>query len=122
MTNREFSQVAQGPMTPDGPSVDEIRADLYGDRAAGRFASRGAEAPVESAVVEGVSIPGDGTVTEEQMAQVRRSAGVRAEDRRAAPDEKSFSVHRDTVTGELVRTHADGRTDQVAEGRPGSRA
>ncbi|WP_306339582.1 hypothetical protein [Streptomyces sp. AS13] len=122
MTNREFSQVAQGPMTPDGPSVDEIRADLYGGQAAGRFASRGAEAPVESAVVEGVSIPGDGTVTEEQMAQVRRSAGVRSEDRRALPDEKSCSVHRDTVTGELVRTRADGRADQVAEGRPGSRA
>ncbi|MFJ4708412.1 hypothetical protein ACIP6I_26660 [Streptomyces anulatus] len=111
MTNRNFSQAVQGPMTPEGPSVDEIRADLYEGQAAGRFASRGAEAPVESAVVEGVPIPGDGTVTEEQMAQVRRSAGVRAEDRRAAPDEKSFSVHRDTVTGELVRTHADGRTD-----------
>ena len=114
MTNRNFDQIVQGPMTPDGPSVDEIRADLYGGQVAGRFASRGAETPVESAVIEGVSIPGDGTVTEEQMAQVRRSAGVRAEDRRALPDEKSFSLHRDAGTGELVRTRADGR--------PGGRA
>ncbi|WP_405506878.1 hypothetical protein OG323_08990 [Streptomyces cyaneofuscatus] len=109
MTNREFSQTAQGPMTPEGPSVDEIRADLYGGQVAGRFAFRDTEVPMASAVIEGVSVEGDGTVTEEQMAQVRRSAGVRAEDRRALPDEKSFSVHRDTVTGELVRTRADGR-------------
>lgn len=109
MTNREFSQITQGPVTPDGPSVDEIRADLFGGRVAGAFTFRDAEAPMESAVIEGVSVEGDGTVTEEQMAQVRRSAGVRAEDRREMPDEKSFSVHRDAVTGELVRTRADGR-------------
>ncbi|MEU2070421.1 hypothetical protein [Streptomyces anulatus] len=114
MTNRDFGQIVQGPTTPDGPSVDEIRADLYGGQVAGAFTYRDAKAPVESAVIEGVSIQGDGTVTEEQMAQVRRSAGVRAEDRRALPDEKSFSLHRDAGTGDLVRTRADGR--------PGSRA
>lgn len=32
MSNREFGEIVQGPMTEDGPSVDDLRAQMYGGR------------------------------------------------------------------------------------------
>ncbi len=111
MTNREFGQVVQGPMTPDGPSVDEIRADLHGSQA---FAVRESQGPTTASVTDGQETrQGDGTVTEEEMAEIRRSAGTRAEDRRDLPDPKSYVEHRDPTTGVATRTYGDGRTEEV---------
>ncbi|CAM5650471.1 hypothetical protein ACTFBT_29410 [Streptomyces microflavus] len=113
MTNREFSQIVQGPMTPDGPSVDEIRADLHGSQA-GAFAAREPQGPATASVTDGQETrQGDGTVTEEEMAEIRRSAGVRAEDRRDLPDASSFVEYRDPTTGAATRTYGDGRTEEV---------
>jgi hypothetical protein len=114
MTNRNFSQIVWGPMTPDAPSVDEIRADLYGGQVAGRFAFRDAEGVTTASVTDGQETRrGDGTVTEDQMAEIRKSAGTRAEDRRDLPDPKSYVERRDPTTGVATRTYGDGRTEQV---------
>ncbi|MFF6858488.1 hypothetical protein ACFY9H_24305 [Streptomyces bacillaris] len=113
MTNREFGQIVQGPMTPDGPSVDDLRADLHGSQA-GAFAVRESQGPATASVTDGQETrQGDGTVTEEEMAEIRRSAGTRAEDRRDLPDPKSYVEHRDPTTGVATRTYGDGRTEEV---------
>ncbi|WP_328719151.1 hypothetical protein OHT52_06310 [Streptomyces sp. NBC_00247] len=78
MPNRDFSQVAQGPTTPDGPGVDEIRADLYGSSSVGTHALR----------------------------EIRRTAGIRSEVRKALPPQI------DPVAGEPVRICASGRTER----------
>ncbi|MET7828503.1 hypothetical protein ABZT23_27965 [Streptomyces sp. NPDC005386] len=118
MTNREFGEIVQGPMTPDGPTVDEIRAMRQGP---GSFHYRGGRGPLDSAVILGKSVPGDGTMTEEQAAQIRKTAGVGSENAHAGQAAKSYSEHRDRVTGEAIRTYADGHTEVVDETRRSSR-
>ncbi|SFL04821.1 hypothetical protein [Streptomyces pini] len=114
MTNREFSQVVQGPMTPDGPSVDDLRAQMHGGQVAGRFFTSGDAGRVHTATVtNGQSEDGDGTVTDEEMARYRRVATHQG--RREAPDERSHVLSRDPLTGQMVRTYADGTTEAVDE-------
>ncbi|MEV5082853.1 hypothetical protein AB0K74_29870 [Streptomyces sp. NPDC056159] len=121
MANRNFGETVQGPMTPDGPSVDEIRAEMYGGQVAGRFTYRQGRTPLDSAVVRGESIPGDGTMTEQQAYEVRKAAGIGAANRHAGQAAESYMDRRDPTTGEVIRTYGDGRTEVVDESRPASR-
>ncbi|MEU0246655.1 hypothetical protein ABZ192_20430 [Streptomyces sp. NPDC006235] len=121
MTNREFGEVVQGPMTPDGPSVDEIRAGMYGGQVAGQFHYRNGRTVLDSAVVRGEPVAGDGTMTEEQADQIRKTAGIGSENLHALQAAESYSEHRDPLTGQAIRTYADGRTEVVDESRPASR-
>ncbi|MEV4338057.1 hypothetical protein [Streptomyces sp. NPDC049590] len=121
MTNREFGEAVQGPMTPDGPSVDEIRAARRDAGVAGRFHHRESRTPLDSAVVRGESIPGDGTMTEAQAAEIRKAAGIGADNAHAGQAAKSYSDRRDPISGAVVRTWEDGRTETVDEVRPASR-
>ncbi|MER6157531.1 hypothetical protein ABT147_18600 [Streptomyces sp. NPDC001868] len=118
MTNREFSEIVQGPMTPDGPSVEEIRAMRHGP---GSFVRPDLRAPMGSAVIEGVVVAGDGTMTEEQADQIRKDAGIGRENAHAGQAAKSYTEHRDRVTGQAIRTYGDGRTEVVDESRPADR-
>ncbi|MFG2639022.1 hypothetical protein ACGFX8_35910 [Streptomyces sp. NPDC048362] len=119
MSNRNFGEIVQGPMTPDGPSVDEIRAMRPGSP--GSFHYRDERGPVDSAVIRGVPVAGDGTMTEEQAAQIRKAAGIGSENAHAGQVAKSFSEHRDPVTGVKIRTYEGGRTETVDETRPDTR-
>ncbi|MCF2130591.1 hypothetical protein L1I79_29790 [Strepomyces sp. STD 3.1] len=121
MTNRNFGQIVQGPMTPDGPSVDDLREEMYGGQVAGRFHYRDGRTPLDSAVVQGEPIEGDGTMTEEQAAQIRKAAGIGSANAHAARAAESYSERRDPITGQAIRTYADGRTEIVDESRPASR-
>ncbi|MFG2358059.1 hypothetical protein [Streptomyces sp. NPDC048521] len=121
MSNRNFSQAVQGPMTPDGPSVEDLRAEMYGGQVAGRFHHRESRTPLDSAVVQGESIPGDGTMTEDQAAEIRKAAGIGADNAHAGQAAKSYSDRRDPISGGVIRTWEDGRTETVDEVRPASR-
>ncbi|QDI68790.1 hypothetical protein CD934_08905 [Streptomyces calvus] len=121
MSNRNFGEAVQGPMTPDGPSVDDLRAEMYGGQVAGRFTYREGRTPLDSAVIRGESVPGDGTMTEDQAAEIRKAAGIGAENHHQARAAESYSEHRDPTTGQAIRTYADGRTEAVDEVRPASR-
>ncbi|MBL3665641.1 hypothetical protein JL475_06420 [Streptomyces sp. M2CJ-2] len=121
MSNRNFGEVVQGPMTPDGPSVEDLRAEMHGGQVAGRFRYRDERGPQDAAVIRGESVAGDGAVTEAQMAEIRKAAGIGADHRHAAHAAKSFSDRRDPVTGGVIRTWEDGRTELVDETRPASR-
>lgn len=119
MTKREFGEIVQGPMTPEGPSVDEIRAMRSG--APGSFHHRDERGPLDHAVVRGESVAGDGAMTEEQAAEIRKTAGIGRENLHALQAARSYSEHRNPVTGELIRTYEGGRTEVVDESRPASR-
>ncbi|MEU9187568.1 hypothetical protein AB0D14_24110 [Streptomyces sp. NPDC048484] len=119
MSNREFGEIVQGPRTPDGPSVDEIRAMRPG--APGSFHYRDERGPLDSAVILGKVVAGDGTMTEEQAAQIRKAAGIGRENLHAGQAAKSYSEHRDPLTGVKIRTYEDGRTETVDETRPSTR-
>lgn len=119
MTNREFGEIVQGPMTPEGPSVDEIRAMRPG--APGSFHYRDKRGPLDSAVIRGESVQGDGTMTEEQAAEIRKAAGIGADNLHAGQVAKGYSDRRDPITGGVIRTWEDGRTEMVDESRPASR-
>ncbi|MEV6531023.1 hypothetical protein AB0M86_15705 [Streptomyces sp. NPDC051639] len=118
MTNRDFGEIVQGPMTPDGPSVDEIRAMRS---PTSNFVRPDLRAPMGRAVVRGVPIEGDGTMTEQQAEQIRKAAGIGRQNAHEGQAAKSYSEHRDRVTGQAVRTYADGHTEVVDETRPTSR-
>lgn len=118
MTNREFGEIVQGPMTPDGPSVDEIRAMRHGP---GSFVRPDLRAPMGSAVVEGVLVAGDGTMTEDQAEQIRKAAGIGRENAHAARVARSYSDRRDPVTGEVIRTYEGGKVERL-DGQPTKRA
>nr|WSZ99553.1 hypothetical protein OH820_31345 [Streptomyces sp. NBC_00857] len=117
--SREFGEIVQGPMTPEGPSVDEIRAMRSG--APGSFHHRDGRTPLDSAVIRGESVHGDGTMTEAQAAQIRKTAGIGRANAHAGQVAKSYSEHRDRVTDQVIRTYEDGRTEIVDESRPASR-
>lgn len=119
MSNRNFGEIVQGPMTPDGPSVDEIRAMRPG--APGSFHYQDGRTPLDHAVIRGESVAGDGTMTEEQADQIRKAAGIGRENAHAGQAAKSYSEHRDPVTGQAIRTYEDGRTEIVDETRPDTR-
>ncbi|WP_200308845.1 hypothetical protein [Streptomyces adelaidensis] len=119
MTKREFGEIVQGPMTPDGPSVDEIRAMRPGSP--GSFHHRDGRTPLDSAVIRGESVHGDGAMTEDQADQIRKAAGIGRENAHAGQVAKSYSEHRDRVTGQAIRTYEDGRTEIVDESRPATR-
>ncbi|MEU3199455.1 hypothetical protein [Streptomyces sp. NPDC006996] len=121
MTNREFGEVVQGPMTEDGPSVDDLRAQMYGGQVAGRYTYREDRTPQDSAVIRGRSEAGDGTLTEDQMAEIRKTAGIGAANRHEAQAAKAYTDRRNPLTGEVIRTYEDGRTEIVDETRPASR-
>jgi hypothetical protein len=116
--SREFGEIVQGPMTPDGPSVDEIRAMRSGP---GSFHYRDGRTPLDSAVVRGESVAGDGTMTEAQAAEIRKTAGIGSENLHALQAARSYSEHRHPVTGDLIRTYEGGRTEVVDESRPATR-
>jgi len=118
MSNRNFGEVVQGPMTPDGPSVDEIRAMRQGP---GSFYHREDRTPLDFAVIRGEYVAGDGAVTEDQMAEIRKAAGIGAENHHQAQAAKAYSDRRDPMTGGVIRTWEDGRTELVDETRPASR-
>ncbi|MFM9603581.1 hypothetical protein [Streptomyces turgidiscabies] len=107
MTNRNFGEIVQGPMTPDGPSVDEIRAMRPGSP--GSFHYRDERGPLDSAVVGGESVAGDGAMTEEQADQIRKAAGIGSENLHALQAARSYSERYDPATGHLIRTYEDGR-------------
>ncbi|MEU9589853.1 hypothetical protein AB0D84_08990 [Streptomyces sp. NPDC048193] len=114
MTKREFGEIVLGPMTPDGPSVDEIRAMRPG--APGSFHYRDERGPLDSAVVRGEAVAGDGTVTEDQAAEIRKTAGIGRENLHALQAARSYSERYDSTTGHLIRTYEDGRVvDMDAE-------
>ncbi|MGW7356629.1 hypothetical protein ACWGI0_08260 [Streptomyces sp. NPDC054802] len=116
--SREFGEIVQGPMTPDGPSVDEIRAMRQGP---GSFHHRDGRTPLDSAVIRGESVRGDGTMTEKDAAEIRKAAGIGRANAHAGQVAKSYSEHRNPVTGEVIRTYEGGRTEIVDETRPASR-
>ncbi|MGW7281761.1 hypothetical protein ACWGIV_26390 [Streptomyces sp. NPDC054844] len=118
MSNRNFGEVVQGPMTPDGPTVDEIRAMRQGS---GSFHHREGRTPLDSAVIQGESVPGDGAISEDQMAEIRKAAGIGRENHHQAQAAKAYSDRRDLTTGGVVRTWEDDRTELVDETRPASR-
>ncbi|MET9847522.1 hypothetical protein [Streptomyces ossamyceticus] len=117
--SREFGEIVQGPMTPDGPSVDEIRAMRPGSP--GSFHHRDERGPLDHAVVRGESVAGDGTMTEDQAAEIRKTAGIGRENLHAGQAARSYSEHRDPVTGFKIRTYEGGRTETVDESRPATR-
>ncbi|MFF9862119.1 hypothetical protein [Streptomyces tendae] len=117
--SREFGEIVQGPMTPGGPSVDEIRAMRPGSP--GSFHHRDERGPLDHAVVGGESIQGDGSMSEDQAAEIRKAAGIGRENLHAGQAARSYSEHRNPVTGELIRTYEGGRTEIVDESRPASR-
>ncbi|MFJ9817917.1 hypothetical protein ACIRU3_22175 [Streptomyces sp. NPDC101151] len=119
MTNRNFGEIVQGPVTPDGPSVDEIRAMRPG--APGSFHYRDERGPQDSAVIRGQSVQGDGSMSEKDAAEIRKAAGIGVANLHAGQAAKSYSEHRDPVTRELIRTYEGGRTEIVDESRPASR-
>ncbi|MFC9808489.1 hypothetical protein [Streptomyces griseoaurantiacus] len=117
--SREYGEIVQGPMTPDGPSVDEIRAMRPGSP--GAFHHRDERGPLDHAVVRGKSVHGDGSMSEDQAAEIRKTAGIGRENLHALQAARSYSEHRDRVTGDLIRTYEGGRTEIVDETRPASR-
>lgn len=119
MSNRDFGEVVQGPMTPDGPSVDEIRAMRQGSP--GSFHYRDERGPLDHAVVRGESVAGDGSMTEDQADQIRKAAGIGRENHHALKAAESYSDRRDPITGGVIRTWADGRTEIVDESSPAAR-
>ncbi|GAA2246512.1 hypothetical protein GCM10010145_11960 [Streptomyces ruber] len=119
MTNRNSGEVVQGPMTSDGPSVEELRAARPGST--GGFYHRGERGPLDCAVIWGEVVAGDGTVTDDQMAEVRKAAAIGADSRHAAQVAKSFTERRDPMTGQAIRTYEDGRSELVDESRPDHR-
>ncbi|MEV5009151.1 hypothetical protein [Streptomyces sp. NPDC055692] len=121
MSNRNFSEAVQGPRTPDGPSVDEIRAEMHGGQVAGRFFYRQGRTPLDSAVVRGESIPGDGTMTDDQADEIRKAAGIGRANLHTLQASESYMDRRDPTTGEVIRTYGDGRTEVVDETCPASR-
>ncbi|MET7902053.1 hypothetical protein ABZS86_11390 [Streptomyces sp. NPDC005355] len=118
MTNRNFSEVVQGPMTPDGPSVDEIRAMR---QPTSTFVRPDLRAPMGQAVIRGVQVEGDGTVSDDEMDEIRKAAGIGRENQHAAQVARSYVDHVDRETGDTIRTYEDGRTEVVDESRPASR-
>lgn len=118
MSNRDFGEVVQGPMTPEGPSVDEIRAMRPGP---GSFHYRSGRTPLDSAVIRGGSVAGDGSMTEDQADQIRKAAGIGRENHHALKAAESYSDRRDPITGGVIRTWADGRTEIVDESSPAAR-
>ncbi|MFE5404576.1 hypothetical protein ACFQ9Z_25155 [Streptomyces sp. NPDC056580] len=109
MSNRDFSEAVQGPRSTGGPSVEELRAEMYGGQVAGRFFYREGRTPLDWAVVRGESIPGDGTMTEDQAAEIRKAAGVGHENLHALQAAESYVDRHDPVTGHEIRTYGDGR-------------
>lgn len=112
MVNRKFRELVQGPMTPDAPSVDDLRRmrheEIHGEGVdIDRFVYGNEREITVATVTEGQPVAGDGTVTDEEMAKFRRTATARG--RREMPDEKSFSERRDPETGHAIRTYEDGR-------------
>ncbi|GAA3180960.1 hypothetical protein GCM10010451_32660 [Streptomyces virens] len=118
MSNRDFGEIVQGPMTPEGPSVDEIRAMRS---PTSTFVRRDLRAPMGSAVIKGVPVDGDGTMTEDQADQIRKAAGIGRENHHALKAAESYSDRRDPITGGVIRTWADGRTEIVDESSPAAR-
>ncbi|MEH0562631.1 hypothetical protein QBA37_25840 [Streptomyces silvae] len=114
MTNRNFGQIVQGPMTPDGPSVDDLRAQMHGSQGAGAFTFRDSQGPATASVTNGQETrQGDGTVTDDEIEKYRLAAT--ASGQRAMPDARSFVERRDPTTGVATRTYDDGRTEEVDE-------
>ncbi|MFH9239206.1 hypothetical protein ACH4KO_00510 [Streptomyces anulatus] len=114
MTNRNFGQIVQGPMTPDGPSVDDLRAELHGSQVAGAFTFRDSQGPATASVTNGQETrQGDGTVTDDEIQKYRQTATAAGQ--QTLPDERSYVERRDPMTGVAVRTYADGRTEEVDE-------
>jgi hypothetical protein len=60
-------------------------------------------------------------MTEEQADQIRKTAGIGADNLAALKGAESYSEHRDPITGHAIRTYGDGRTETVDEGRRESR-
>jgi hypothetical protein len=118
MSNREFGEIVQGPMTPDGPSVDEIRAMRS---PTSTFVRPDLRAPMAHAVVEGAAVAGDGTMTEDQADQIRKAAGIGRENAHAARVARSYSDRRDPITGEVIRTYEGGKVERL-DGQPTKRA
>ncbi|MFF3710435.1 hypothetical protein [Streptomyces phaeochromogenes] len=112
MVNRKFRELVLGPMTPDAPSVDDLRRmrheEIHGEGVdADRFVHGDDREVVVATVTQGQPEAGDGTMTDEEMARFRRTATAKA--RREMPDEKSFSERRHPETGHTIRTYEDGR-------------
>jgi len=114
MTNREYGQIVQGPMTSDGPSVDDLRAQMHGGQVASEFAYREPQGVQVASVTQGEEVrQGDGTMTDADAAQIRRTAGIGQDNRHAADVAKSYSERRDPLTGHALRTYDDGRTEDM---------
>ncbi|MFI9117887.1 hypothetical protein ACIGW0_00510 [Streptomyces bikiniensis] len=106
MTNDEFGEMTNGPTTPDGPTVDELRKMRRGYTVSPNRADRAGAA---HAVVDGVFVrDGSGGAVAEDEAQAIRRAKAAASER---TDPRSFTEYRDRVTGQVVRTYEDGRTE-----------
>ncbi|MGW2448802.1 hypothetical protein [Streptomyces sp. NPDC001675] len=76
---------------------------------AGRFFYREGRTPLDWAVVRGESVLGDGTMTEDQAAEIRKSFGIGADHRHALQAAESHVDRHDPVTGHKIRTYGDGR-------------
>ncbi|MEV7128644.1 hypothetical protein [Streptomyces sp. NPDC093260] len=109
MSNRDFSEAVQGPRSTDGPSVDEIRAEMYGGQVAGRFFYRDGRTERDSAVIQGQPVEGDGTMTDDQADEIRKTAGIGADHRHALQAAESYMDRRDPISGHTIRTYGDGR-------------
>ncbi|CAA19409.1 MULTISPECIES: hypothetical protein [Streptomyces] len=109
MSNRDFSEDVQGPRSTDGPSVDDLRAEMYGGQVAGRFHYRESRTERDSAVIQGTPVLGDGTMTDDQAAEIRKSFGIGADLRHAAQAAESYMDRRDPTSGHTIRTYGNGR-------------
>ncbi|MFD7570693.1 hypothetical protein ACFV6U_09220 [Streptomyces sp. NPDC059810] len=107
MTKR--TEITQGPTTPDGPTVDEIRA------AARRGYTETSRRVTDHAVVRGMVLNTDpgGEVAEHEMAALRRTASHSGQRRRESSRQypQSYTESRDPATGQVVRRYEDGRTE-----------
>ncbi|MFC7790968.1 hypothetical protein [Streptomyces cinereoruber] len=105
MTNREFGEMTNGPTTPDGPTVDELRKMRRGYTVS---PSRADRAGAAHAVVDGVLVRdgSGGAVAEDEAQAIRRTRAAASE----RTDPRSFTEYRDQATRQVVRTYEDGRT------------
>lgn len=114
MQDRDFSEGTRGPAEPDGPTVDEIRAQMTG-RVAGSFVYEGPRGALASSVWRGEeNRQGDGTATDAEVDHVRKVMGIGRDNMHEQKVARSYVERRDPVTGQVVRTYEDGRVERRA--------
>ncbi|MEU3599532.1 hypothetical protein ABZ714_12520 [Streptomyces sp. NPDC006798] len=102
------TEITQGPTTPDGPSVDELRTMRRGYEETSRRVT-------DHCVANGMALNTDpgGEVAEHEMAALRRTASHSGQRARTTSRQhpESYTEARDPVTRAVVRTYEDGRTE-----------